>query len=106
MKKEEILEASKKENKKKDMYEMQVATKGCEYAAISMLLLAFVFFVYEIATERGSNPAFYSLITLFNAVSFGYKGIKIEKNRKANIFNSIVWGILTVMLCLEYFKVI
>ena len=106
MKKEEILEASKKENKKKDMYEIQVSAKGCEYAAVSMLLLAFVFFTYEIITDRGSNPAFYSLITLFNAVSFGYKAVKIEKDRKLNVFTSIIWGVLTIMLCLQYFKVV
>ena len=106
MKKEEILEASKKENKKKDVYEIQIDAKACEYAAVSMLILAFIFFTYEIASGKGSNPAFYSLITLFNTVIYGYKAIKLSKNRKLNIFTSITWGLLTILLFLEYFKVI
>lgn len=106
MKKEEILEASKRENKKKDVYEIEVDSKAGQYAAISMLLLAFLFFTYEIVTGKGSNPAFYSLITTFNTVIYGYKAIKLSKNRKLNIFTSITWGLLTVILILEYFKVI
>ena len=35
MEKEEILEASKKENKKKDMYEIQVESKGATYAGLA-----------------------------------------------------------------------
>ena len=31
MKKEEILEASKKENKKRDAYELEVESKGAQY---------------------------------------------------------------------------
>ena len=64
MKKEEILEASKRENKKKDIYEIEVESKGSNYAAIAMLLLALVFFSYEIFSGKGSNPAFYSIITI------------------------------------------
>lgn len=106
MNKEEILEASKKENKNKDVYALQVETKGASYAGITMLILAFIFFVYEIATGKGSNPAFYSIITTYNTVLWGYKAIKIEAGRKLNIFNSLIWGILTIMLILFYFKVI
>ena len=106
MKKEEILEASKRENKKKDIYEIQVEAKGASFAGISMLLLAFVFYTYEIISGKGSNPAFYSIITIYNAVLFGYKAIKIEKRRKLSIFTSVVWALLTITLILEYFKVI
>ncbi len=106
MKKEEVLEASKKENKNKDMYEIQVEAKGANYAGIAMLLLAFVFYSYEIFSGKGSNPAFYSIITIYNAVLFGYKAIKIEKKRKLSIITSVIWGLLTIMLILDYFKVL
>lgn len=106
MKKEEILEASKKENKKKDVYEIEIDSRAGQYAAISMLLLAFIFFTYEIASGKGSNPAFYSLITLFNTVVYGYKAIKLSNHRKLNAFTSITWGLLTIILLLEYFNVI
>lgn len=106
MKKEEILEKSKKENKNKDMYAVEVEAKGANYAGITMLLLAFIYFTFEIFSGRGSNPAFYSIITVYNAVLFGYKAIKIKNHRKLNTFTSVVWGLLTMMLILDYFKVI
>ena len=46
MEKEEILEASKKENKNKDVYEIQVESKGATYAGLSMLILALIFYTY------------------------------------------------------------
>ena len=106
MEKEEILEASKKENKNKDVYEIQVESKGATYAGLSMLILALIFYTYEIFSGKGSNPAFYSIITIYNAVLFGYKAIKLDKRKGLYVFTSVVWGILTIMLILDYFKVI
>ena len=106
MKKEEILEASKRENKKKDVYELEVERKGAVVAAISMVILAGIYYCYEIISAKGSNPALYSLITIYCSIIYGYKAAKIEKNRKLYIFTSVIWGILTIMLVLEYFKVI
>ena len=103
MKKEEILEKSRKENKKQDAYELEIGYKGGTWAAIIMVILAFVYYSYEVFTGKGSNPTFYSLITIYNAVFFGYKAIKLEKSRKLNIFTSIVWGILSIMLIVSYF---
>lgn len=106
MKKEEILEASKKENKKKDVYEIEVERKGAYISALVMLILATVYYCYEIITGKGQNPALYSLITIYCSVIYGYKSIKIEKNRTLNRFTSIIWGILTILLVLHYFKVL
>ena len=71
-----------------------------------MLLLSFAFFKYEIATGKGNNPAFYSIITIFNAVLYTYKAIKISEKRKYNLIIGLIWSLLSVMLVLEYFKVI
>ena len=106
MKKEEILEASKKDNKKKDIYELEVASKGATISAICMLILAFIYYCYEIFTGKGSNPALYSIIAIYNAVLFGYKAYNVEKGRKLNATTSIIWGLLTLMLILSYFKVL
>jgi len=106
MEKDEILEASKKENKNKDMYRAEVESKGATYAGLSMLILALIFYTYEIFSGKGSNPAFYSIITIYNAVLFGYKACKLEKRRGLYVFTAIVWSLLTIMLILDYFKVI
>ena len=105
MKKEEILEANKKDNQKKDVYEMEIDSKACRLASIAMFCVAFILLVYEMAIDKGINPAFYSFLAIFNAVAYGYKAYKLEKNRGLNLFISIVWGIMTITLLLEYFKV-
>lgn len=94
------------EKEKKDSHEIEVENKGAVIAAICMLLLAFIYFTYEIFTGQGTNPALYSIITIYNTVLFGYKAAKVEKCRKLNVFTSVVWGLLTIMLILSYFKVI
>lgn len=106
MDKEEILEESRKENKKKDVYEIEVENKGSKYAALAMLILITVYYIFEIVTGKGSNPALYSVIAIFGAIVYGYKAIKIEKNRGLHIFTSVLWAIVTFTLILEYFKVL
>ena len=106
MKKEEILEKSRQENKKRDEYEIRVDNKATTYAALAMLILTSVFFIYEIVTGQGQNYSLYSILAIFNSFLYGYRGIKLEENRKLNIFTSVIWGLLTVALVLEYFKVI
>ena len=88
MKKEEILEASKKENKNKDIYAVQVEAKGASIAGVSIIILAFIYYLYEMMSGKGSNPALYSIITIYNAILYGYKALKIEKHRKLNTFTS------------------
>ena len=106
MKKEEILEASKKENKNKDIYAIEIESKSNQLAGICMLLLASIYFIYEIVTGKGQNPAFYSLIAIYETILYGYKAIKIQQRRKLSACTSIIWGLLTIILVLEYFKVI
>ena len=106
MKKKEILEASKRDNKKKDVFLLEVEAKGATYAGITMLILASIYYSYEIFTGKGSNPAFYSIITIYNTVLFGYKALKVADKRKLSITTSVIWGLLTIVLTLDYFKVI
>lgn len=106
MEKEKILENSRLENKGKDIYALEVESTGVKIASVTMLIMALVYYTYEIMTGKGSNPAFYSLITVYNTVLYGYKAWKIEEKRKLSIFTAVVWGILTVMLVLSYFGVL
>ena len=106
MKKEEILEMSRKENKNKDVYEIEVENKGCKIAALSMLILISIYYCYEIISGQGQNYTLYSLISIYCTILYGYKAIKLEKRRKLHILCSVLWGFVTIMLILEYFKVI
>ena len=106
MKKEEILEKARKENKNKDYVTLQESYKGATYAAIAMVVLAFIYFTFEIMTGKGMNYALYSLVCLYNAVLNGWLAIKVKESRKLRILSVIIWGTLTIMLILSYFKVI
>ncbi|MBO4245557.1 MAG: hypothetical protein J5892_02305 [Bacilli bacterium] len=106
MKKEEILAMNRRDNKKKDPYETEISYKATWAGALAMLILATVFYTYEICSGKGTNPVLYSLIAIFCSVGYGYKGIKLEKNRWLYIFTSVIWLIVTVLLILGYFKVI
>jgi hypothetical protein len=106
MKKEEILEKSRKENKNKDMVTLQESYKGATYAAIAMVLLAFIYFTYEMLQGKGTNYALYSLICMYNAVLNGWLALKVKESKVLRIINFAIWGLLTIMLVLEYFNVI
>lgn len=103
MKKEEILEMSRKENKKKDVYEIEVEKKGAVIAALAMIILAAVYYCYEIFTAQGQNYAMYSIIAIYCSILFGYKGIKLQAKRGLNIFCLIIWLIVTILTIVQYF---
>ena len=104
MKKEEILEMSRKENKLKDVYEIEVEKKGVKLAALLMLILATFYYCYEIFTDKGQNYSFYSIITIYCFTVYGYKAIKLEKKRVFNIYVSILWGLVTIISIIGYFN--
>lgn len=94
MKKDEILEMSRKENKKKDLQEMELENKACVFIAIAIAIMSLVFYALEIAIKGTANYGWYSFICLYNAIMFGYKGIKLK--RKVDIFAGIIWLLLTI----------
>lgn len=95
-----------KEKKVRDPYEIEVEAKASNIAGICVLSLACIYLMYEVFLGKGINPALYSIMALYCAIMYGYKGIKIERARKLNITSSIIWFILTIMLILNYFKII
>ena len=53
MEKEKILENSRLENKGKDFYALEIEANACKIASIVMIVLAFIYFSYEIFTGKG-----------------------------------------------------
>lgn len=106
MNKEDILEASKKENKKKDPYTLEVQSKGGNLASVATLILAFIYLMYELYTTNSWNPAIYSIFTIYSCIANGYRAIKIEKDRVPFAIAASIFGISTILLILNYFGVI
>ena len=103
MKKEEILEKSRQENKKRDEYEIRVDNKATTYAALAMLILTSVYFIYEIVTGQGQNYSLYSLLSIYNTILYGYQAIKSKERRSLHIITAVIWGVLTILLAISYF---
>ena len=103
MKKEEILEKAKVENKNKDYASIAVSNKGAYLAGLVMILLCAVYFSYEILTGKGTNYALYSLLAIYNTVLYGYQAIKSKEKRGIHIFTAVIWGALTILLVISYF---
>ena len=92
----------KKEKKVVDIEEY----KAVCYGGLGVLILCFIYFSYEIFSGKGTNPALYSIITIFNSISFFYRGIKLEKNKTLNYITGSIWGVLTILLALSYFEIL
>lgn len=103
MKREEILMKAKEENKNKDYASIAVSNKGAYLAGLVMIILCAVYFSYEILAGKGTNYALYSLLAIYNTILYGYQAIKSSEKRKLHIFNTIIWGLLTIMLVVSYF---
>ena len=103
MKKEEILKKAKEENKNKDYASIEISNKGAYIAGLSMVILAAVYFTYEIITGKGTNYALYSLLAIYNTVLYGYQVIKSKERRTLHIITAVIWGLLTIGLVVSYF---
>lgn len=102
MKKEEVLEKARKENKNKDYVLIEAENKGSKIAGLAALILSSVYFTSDIFIRGNTNYGWYSLIAIYIAILYGYRGIKSHK--KLDIFLSIVWGISTVIMVYAYMK--
>lgn len=103
MKKEEILKKAQAENKNKDYASIEVANKASTIAGISMVILAALYFSYEIILGKGTNYALYSLLAIYNTILYGYQAIKTSERRKLHVFTAVIWGLLTIGLIISYF---
>ena len=102
MKKEEILKASREENKKRDLAEIEIENKAVKFAAIGMVILGTIYFCMEIFVKGETNYGWYSIIALYSAILYGYKALKDRK--KIHILNSLIWSavaIICVVQCIQ-----
>ena len=102
MEKEEILNASRSENQKKDLVEIEVENKAVKIAAMGLLILTTVFYVAEIMLKGVNNCGWYAMIALYCAIGFGYKAIKLKK--KICIVNAVIWSVVTIICVYSYIQ--
>ena len=100
MKKEEILEKARKENKQKDLACIEAENKAVKIAAIAMVFLATIYYALGIMITGKTNYGWYSMIALYCAIVFGIKGIKTKN--KFEIICGIIWLLAAVIMIYSY----
>ena len=103
MNKEEILAASRKENKQKDPAALAVYAKGNEIGMIVGVILAFAFYAFEIFMGRGQNYGFFALILAPVATGFIYRAFKLK--RKTDIISAIIYTLWAALCVVGYFLI-
>ena len=96
MNKEEILEKSRAENKKKDIYELEVQKQAGRYATVVMASLGFLFFVVQMFVGGGANFGIYALILSGTATTFWVKYGKLR--RKYELAMAISYTLLVLAM--------
>lgn len=94
MKKDEILEKSRKENKNQDLFEKEVSQKGGNMGALVAMILATIFYVIQIFVGGGTNYGLYAVVFSVPAAGYFVKAIKIKK--KKDIILAIIYIIVTL----------
>lgn len=101
MKKEEILEKARKENKNKDYALIEAENKASKIAGLSIIILSSIYFVSGILITGKTNYGWYSILAVYCAIVYGLRGIKTHKS--LDIFCGVLWTIASIMMIIIYF---
>lgn len=107
MNKEEILQASRKENQNKDIFELEIISKAQRIGGLIALCVTFALIIIErVILDIGMNYGYFLIILSADTGLWIYKAAKLK--RKHEILLAVIWGIVTVyaavMLVLSYMK--
>ncbi len=95
MNKEEILQASRNENQNKDIYELEVISKGQRIGGLISISVTFVLMLVERAIlDIGINYGYFLIILSAGAGLWIYKAAKLK--RKHEIVFAVVWSLFAI----------
>ncbi|TDQ39803.1 DUF6442 family protein [Aureibacillus halotolerans] len=94
--KEDILSKSRKENKDKDLYEVEVQVHAGSVGSLTGILLATILFVTQILMGDGFDFGLYAVIISISASGFIVKATRMK--RKRDIVLATVYSIATLIL--------
>lgn len=100
MKKEEILEASKKENKNQDLFELEVFHNAQRAGGLAAIILAV--FLSLIEFEYVRNPGYTAILQIALFVSEFYQFIRIRNKR--NLIYAIGWAFVFFLTMYKYYQ--
>lgn len=96
MNRNEILEKSRKENRNKDIYELEIIKQAGSISSLTAALLCAILFIAEILLGRGINYGLWSIFLAAEAATFTYKAVKLKK--KHEILVAVLYCLMVVLL--------
>lgn len=95
MNKQEILQASRNENKNKDIYELEVISKAQRVGGLIAVSVTFVLMLIErMISNSGMNYGYFLIILSMGMGMWLYKAVKMKI--KYEIFLAVLWTVLTI----------
>ncbi|MBE7004872.1 MAG: hypothetical protein E7425_11480 [Ruminococcaceae bacterium] len=102
MNKEEVLQASRRENQNKDVYELEVINRGQRIGGLIAISIAFALMLTErVILDIGTNYAYFLIILSAGTGLWIYKAVKLK--RKHEIALAVLWALFS---CFAAFEVI
>lgn len=100
MKKEEILERSRNENRNADLYEKEVLIQAGNVSAGVGTLMCAVLFITQALLGGGTNSGLWAIMMSMQAGAFAVKAFRLR--RKSDIAWAIINGLLALTLAVLY----
>lgn len=94
MNKEEILRASRNENQNKDIYELEVISKGQRLGGLISICITFILILIERMLLDNMNYGYFLIIISGGAGLWIYKALKMKKRHE--VFLAVLWSLVTV----------
>ena len=86
----------KEKNKKLN----EIDKTGAMFAAVSIAILSFIYFVLGIIIQGKTNYGWYSVIALYCSIIFGYRSIKVKGI--INKITAIIWFLVFIITAFAY----
>ncbi|MCM3749756.1 DUF6442 family protein [Paenibacillus pasadenensis] len=94
--KDDILSKSRKENKDKDLYKIEVQTKAGNIGSITAIFLATLFFVIQSLTGQGFDFGLYAIIFSVSAAGYIFKAVRMKQ--RLDIVLALIFTLTTLTL--------
>ena len=95
MNKEEILAMSRKENDKKDPFEMEINRKAMRFSHMATAILVFIIYVAGLIINGEQDYLVWSIMAVSSATQYLYRGIKLKK--QDTIVIGAMWTLIFVI---------
>ncbi|WP_353056274.1 DUF6442 family protein [Paenibacillus sp. MER 99-2] len=93
--KDEILAKSRRENKNRDLFKLEVQSRAVNIGSVVAVFLATVFFVVQLLLDGGFNWGLYAILFSVSATSFLITAFRLK--RSLDIVFAIICTLATLM---------